>query len=251
MTEFEFSNWHIAVVTAIFVVAGIVKGVTGMGLPTVVMGALGTLMSPLLAASMLIIPSFVTNVWQLSTGPKFAALLSRLWLMMVGIVVGTLAGSRLLISANTRWTTTGLGVALFAYAMVSLLGRPISISTSSERWLSPLTGLTTGLVTGGTGVFVIPAVPYLQMLALSKDDLVQALGLSFTVSTVALALGLERGGAFEIRNMLASVFAVFPALLGMALGQFIRQRIDTATFRLWFLICLALLGLDLAIRSFL
>ena len=37
---------------------------------------------------------------------------------------------------------------------------------------------------------MIPAVPYLQALGLSRDQLVQALGLSFTVSTLALAAGL-------------------------------------------------------------
>ena len=76
-----------------FVLAGTVKGVTGMGLPTVAMGVLGVFMPPVAAASLLLIPSFVTNVWQLFTGPCFTGLLSRLWPMMLGVVVGTVAGS--------------------------------------------------------------------------------------------------------------------------------------------------------------
>jgi uncharacterized protein len=247
----EFSAPHISMITAVFALAGMVKGMTGMGLPTVAMGMLGAVMAPASAASLLIIPSFITNVWQLLTGPNVVALFSRLWLMMLGIVIGTIIGSRLLTSDNTQWTTIGLGTALLAYALFCLLAPPLSISAPLERWLSPIAGLTTGLITGGTGVFVIPAVPYLQALDLGKDDLVQALGLSFTVSTVALAIGLERGGAFELRNALASVFAVIPALLGMGFGQLIRQRIKAATFRLCFLICLAFLGLDLAARPFL
>jgi hypothetical protein len=99
-----------------FFVAGIVKGVTGMGLPTVAMGVLGAIMPPVTAASLLVIPSFVTNFWQLCTGPNFTALMSRLWLMMLGILLGTVAGSRLLTSANTEWTTIGLGAALALYA---------------------------------------------------------------------------------------------------------------------------------------
>ena len=61
------------VVVATFVVAGFVKGVTGMGLPTVAMGVLGTLMLPAQAAALLLLPSFVTNVWQLFAGPERAA----------------------------------------------------------------------------------------------------------------------------------------------------------------------------------
>jgi uncharacterized membrane protein YfcA len=251
MTVVDFSLLHIVIIAAVFVLAGMVKGVTGMGLPTVAMGALGAIMSPVAAASLLIVPSLVTNVWQLFTGPSLKALWSRLWLMMLGIVIGTVVGSRLLTSTDTQWTTVALGVTLMLYAGFTLLARPLSIPTYMERWLSPVIGLATGLVTGGTGVFVIPAVPFLQALNLSKDDLIQALGLSFAVSTIALAIGLERGGAFEFHSAAGSVLAVLPALLGMALGQKIRERIRAATFRQWFLICLTLLGLDLALRPLL
>jgi uncharacterized protein len=241
----------ILVITLTFFLAGIVKGVTGMGLPTVAMGVLGAIIPPVAAASILIIPSFVTNVWQLFAGPGFAVLASRLWPMMLGIVVGTVAGSRLLISVNTEWTTTGLGAALALYAGFSLLARPLSVPARMERWLSPIVGLTTGMVTGGTGVFVIPAVPYLQALGLNKDDLIQALGLSFTISTVALAIGLAKGGAFHRGSIATSALAIVPALIGMWFGQWIRQHIAAATFRRWFLICLALLGLELSVRPFL
>jgi uncharacterized membrane protein YfcA len=239
------------IITLTFFLAGIVKGVTGMGLPTVAMGVLGAIIPPVAAASILIIPSFVTNVWQLFAGPGFVVLASRLWPMMLGIVVGTVAGSWLLINANTGWTTAGLGAALAMYAGFSLWARPFSVPPRVERWLSPVVGLTTGMVTGGTGVFVIPAVPYLQALGLNKDDLIQALGLSFTISTVALAIGLVRGGAFHLGSIATSALAVVPALMGMWFGQWIRLRIGPATFRRWFLICLLLLGLELTIKSFL
>jgi uncharacterized membrane protein YfcA len=120
-----------------------------------------------------------------------------------------------------------------------------------ERWLSPVVGLTTGMITGGTGVFVIPAVPYLQALGLNRDNFIQALGLSFTISTVALAIGLTRGGALHPGNVATSGLAIVPALMGMWFGQWIRQHISVATFRRWFLICLVLLGLELIIRPFL
>lgn len=239
---------HIPVVTVVFLLAGGVKGVTGMGLPTVAMGLLGAVMPPVTAASLLVIPSFVTNVWQLFAGPSFGTLARRLTLMMAGILVGTVAGSWVLTSANTAVTTAGLGAALALYALSALLLRPWRVPAGAERWLSPLVGVVTGFITGSTGVFVIPAVPYLQALELEKDDLIQALGLSFTVSTIALAIGLARGGAFNTGNLTGSVIAVGPALAGMWLGQLARRRISAPTFRRWFLICLLLLGLELIAR---
>src|SRR5450631_3085485 len=177
MSDVSLSS--VLTIVATFILAGIVKGATGMGLPTVAMGLLGAIMAPVEAATLLIIPSFVTNIWQLFSGPSFLSLARRLWAMMAGIVVGALAGSRILTSGHTAGTTIGLGVALALYAGISLFGRQFRISPRTEAWLSPLVGLTTGLITGGTGVFVIPAVPFLQSLGLEKEDLIQALGLSF------------------------------------------------------------------------
>src|SRR5699024_6086252 len=119
----------------------------------------------------------------------------------------------------------------------------------SESWLSSVIGATTGTIAGGTGVFVIPAVPYLQALGFEKNDLVQALGLSFTVSTVALAVGLGTHGALDPESLLLSGLAIAPSLAGMWAGQRIRNRISPAAFRRGFLICLLLLGVEMVSRS--
>jgi hypothetical protein len=248
MSDFSLASTGIIAIT--FLLAGIVKGIAGMGLPTLAMGLLGTVMPPVTAAALLIVPSFITNVWQLFAGPSFASILRRLWLMMAGITVGTIAGARLLASDNVKWTTAGLGAALIAYAAYSLLARQPTVPAKAERWSSPAVGFLTGLVTGGTGVFVVPAVPYIQALGLSRDDLIQALGLSFTVSTIALAVGLASHGAFDAGHLAMSSLAVLPALLGMWLGQVLRRRISPATFRRWFLAFLILLGFELLIRPF-
>lgn len=248
MPDFETTTTLLIVAT--FIVAGVVKGVTGMGLPTVAMGVLGLFMPPVVAAGLLILPSFITNIWQLLAGPDFKAIVSRLWPMMIAIAVGTLLGIRLMTSGTGVWTTSALGLCLAAYAAYSLLAKPFAVPARLETKLSPAVGLATGLLTGGTGIFVVPAVPYIQSLGFSRDDLVQALGLSFTVSTVALAAGLASQDAFRVEHMSLSALAVLPALLGMWLGQNIRRIVTPATFRRWFLICLLLLGAELFLRAF-
>lgn len=246
---FDYSIILLIVIIATFFGAGIVKGVTGMGLPTVSMAILGSLLSPVTAAAILLVPSFVTNVWQLFGGRQFGSLARRLWLMMVMIVLGTVAGSFLLTAGDTHLSMAALGIALAIYAAYTLLAKPFHVSARWERRLSPVIGLVTGLVTGATGVFVIPAVPYIQSLDLDRDDLVQALGLSFTVSTIALGIGLFWHGAAPLGNVLVSSLAVIPALLGMAAGQLIRTRISPPLFRRIFLIFLLLLGLEMALRG--
>lgn len=239
----------IILVSATFFVAGIVKGVTGMGLPTVAMGVLGALLSPLAAASLLIAPSLVTNIWQLLAGPSFAGVTRRLWSMMAAIVLGTALGSAMLASGGAGLTTVALGATLVIYAGYTLLARPLRISERAESWLSPVIGGATGLIAGATGVFVVPAVPYIQSLGLDKDDLVQALGLSFTISTMALAASLAWRGAYHVEDIGLSMLAILPALAGMWLGQAIRHRISPATFKRGFLGVLILLGLEMMSRG--
>lgn len=167
---------------------------------------------------------------------------------MAGVMLGTFAGSSILKNGETGLSTFMLGFALAAYAVYTLFARPFQVRPQDERWLSPLVGGVTGLIAGATGVFVIPAVPYVQALGLRRDDLVQALGLSFTVSTIALAAALGSRGVFETHTLLLSSAAVVPALLGMWAGQSVRRRVSPATFKRCFLIALALLGLEMMLR---
>jgi uncharacterized membrane protein YfcA len=233
---------------ATFLLAGVVKGVIGMGLPTVAMGLLAVVLPPAEAAALLVIPSLVTNVWQLLAGPRFGALARRLWLMMAGVFVGTMAGIGVLAGDKAGLAGMALGVALAIYAVVGLAGFKMAVPGRREVWLGPVIGATTGVVTGATGVFTIPAVPYLQAIGLERDDLIQALGLSFTVSTIALAIGLWRVDAWHTGTVWASLLALVPALLGMQAGTMLRQRIAAATFRRVFFAGLLLLGIYLVVE---
>lgn len=245
----EHGQIIVAAIAAVFFVAGIVKGITGMGLPTVAMGVLSAFLPPLSAATLLLVPSFIANIWQLGAGPRLGSLVRRLWPMMVAIIVGTMAGTGWLTGGDTGRTTLALGLALLVYALYTLFARQLRVPPGWEDWLSPMVGLATGIVSGATGVFVIPAVPYLQALDFERDELVQALGLSFTVSTIALAAGLFWRGALVSGELISSLLAVIPALAGVVAGQAIRTRLSPPMFRRGFLAFLALLGLEMALRT--
>ncbi len=229
----------------VFLLAGIVKGVVGLGLPTVAMALLALTMSPAEAAALLIVPSLLTNIWQMRPWSQLRPMLRRLAPMQGGVVLGTLAGAWLLGAPAGAWAKASLGVTLIAYAAWSLAGAQPRLRPATERWLGPLTGAVTGAVTAATGVFAVPAVPYLQALRLERDALIQAMGLSFTVSTVALAIGLYMNGRYSAATAGGSTLMLLPALIGMQLGQWLRQRLSPAVFRRCFLGSLLLLGLYL------
>jgi hypothetical protein len=241
----------VAAVFVAFACAGAVKGVIGLGLPTVSIALLSLTMNPAQAAAILVLPTLVTNIWQAAVGRGFFTLTRRLWPMFIGIFAGTWIGALLLGSVNSPWATIALGVALVVYSVLGLSNWHFSVSPSSELWLGPSMGVVTGVVASGTGVFSLPALPYLHALHLNRDDLVQALGMLFTVSTIALALVLVHGGILRPSVIGLSLVALVASLIGMVLGQMVRNRVKPETFRLIFFIVLLLLGAHLALHDFL
>ena len=238
-------------VAVAFLLAGFVKGIIGLGLPTVAIGLLGLVMSPAQAAAILIVPSLVTNIWQMVAGGHLLELLRRLWPMLVGICVGTWIGAVYLPHSNGGQATVWLGVALVIYAVLGLFKFRFSVPPRMELWLGLIIGTITGAVTVATGVFALPGVPYIQALQMERDKLVQTLGIAFTVSTVTLAIALSHAGEMNMSLLWPSLTGLVVAAAGMGLGQLVRRIIKPETFRLFFFIGLLALGAHLALRGLL
>ncbi|MDP3827388.1 MAG: sulfite exporter TauE/SafE family protein, partial [Polaromonas sp.] len=108
-------------VSFVFLAAGGVKGVLGMGLPTVAMGLLGLMMPVAEGAALLVLPALVTNLWQMSRGGHLRALLKRLWPMMAGVCLGVWLGRGWMATPGGH-AMLWLGLSLVAYALVMLAG---------------------------------------------------------------------------------------------------------------------------------
>jgi uncharacterized protein len=245
-------NWDpltVILVVLTFLLAGLVKGVIGVGLPTMAIGLLSLAMAPAQAAAIMVVPALVTNIWQAAAGSHTVALTRRLWPMLLAVCVGTWLGAGLLAPGDTSRAMLCLGGLLMLYAIVGLTPARFSVPARAESWLAPLVGALTGVASAATGVFMVPAVPYLQALSLDRDDLVQAIGLSVMVSSVALAVLLASDGVLKSSNAGASLLALAPALAGMALGQLVRTRVRPEVFRTCFFVGLLLLGAHLALRA--
>ena len=198
---------------------------------------------------MLVLPSLITNIWQLISGPSFWILFKRFKTLLIGICLGTPFGVSFIVSGQTAIVTAGLGFVLMAYGLYGLSQARLNVSKRSESRASPLIGFVTGILSGATGIAALPAAPYYTALELKRDDLIQALGLSFTVASVALAIGLLVTGEFEMEIATTSLLALIPALIGMFLGQALRKRIPQEKFRRYFFFSLLFLGSYTSFRA--
>ncbi len=241
----------IAIVAAVFVLAGWIKGVIGLGLPTIATGLLGLYLAPVQAASIVVLPALLTNIWQMLAGRGFLKMLRRLWPMLAAVVVGTVATAGVVAKADVHLTVAALGAALIVYSLHALFGTSIRVPPRWEGLIGAAAGLANGVISGTTGVFVVPTVPFLQALELDKDDMVQAIGITAFTSALALALGLGVHGALRSEAAVPAAIAVVAAFAGMGLGQVLRSGLSIETFRRWVLIGLAALGASMLSRGLL
>jgi uncharacterized membrane protein YfcA len=93
---------------------------------------------------------------------------------------------------------------------------------------------------------MFPVIPYVQSLGLERDDLVQAQGISFTVSTLALTIVLLGSGTLNATNAAGSMVAMAVTFVGMFLGQYVRRFIQPEIFRFLFFTGMLVLGAHLA-----
>jgi uncharacterized membrane protein YfcA len=233
-------------IAATFLLAGFIKGVVGLGLPTVSMGLLAVSMPPARALAIVIVPAIVTNIWQTFVGPYLRDIIRRLWPLMAGTAIGIWLNAGMLTGPYARYGTIILGGLLVIYAVIGLSKFSFSVARADEKWIGGIVGLLTGVISAATGVQVLPSMPFMQAIGMEKDELVQALGVFFTVATLALAFNLTSAGLLSAATALPGAVAMAAAFAGMFIGQAVRSQLQPETFRRWFLVAMIFLGLYLS-----
>ena len=233
----------------VFLLAGTVKGVIGLGLPTVSLALLTVISDLKVAMALLLVPSAITNFWQAIQGPDTRAVVCRIWPFLAAATIAIFFGAMALNLVNLPLLSALLGLLLVIYAVSSLAGVRIPPALGRHRGFAVGMGMTNGLLTGMTGSFVVPGVMYLQSLELPKDLLIKAMGMLFLLSTVALGLALGRYDLLSSGTLMLSSAAVLPAIAGMWLGKLVRDRLSEVTFRRTFYLALLVLGLYIAVNA--
>lgn len=233
----------ILLIASIFLLAGMVKGVVGFGLPTVSLGLLVMIVELPTAMALMLVPTFVTNVWQSLVGGNGLLIIRKIGAFLLAATVSVWFGTKLLASIDLMWSTVVLGVLLISYATTQLAGLVLINPEKKHTGLPVIAGVINGTFGGLTGAFIFPGMMYLQTVGLKKDQMIQAMGILFILTTIALALSLEGNGLLDFDIGWASVWAVFPAIFGMMLGSKIRQYLSEAQFRRALFIAMLLLGL--------
>lgn len=233
------------IAATVFLGAGVVKGLVGFGLPTIGLGLMTVAVGVEQAMVLILWPAFLTNIFQGLFGGHLAALARRLWLFLASAVAMLGAGTLILTRLPEGAADLLLGILMIAYAVPLLAGLALRLEPGRETMAGVFAGLANGILSGLTGSYTVPGVMYLQALDLSRDELIQAMGLLFLLSTVALAASLGGFGLVGGPGLLASLALCVPALAGVRAGQMLRRRLSDQGFRRIVLAAILLLGVYL------
>jgi len=247
---FGLEIYQLAIVSGSVFVGGIVKGITGIGLPVVSIVILLNFLPPATTLAIVAIPILVTNFWQAVTSGSVSSLIRRFWLMIVLFITFLSITARLVVELDTDIMFGILGTTIVLFSVSSSF-RPLAepISPETARWAGPLAGALGGILGGISTIWGPPMMMYFMMLKLDKETWIRAVGLVWFIGSVPLAIAYWNIGTLNGNTLPLSVAACIPSMVGILLGEILRRRVNAETFRKVLLGLLFLVGLNLIRQS--
>lgn len=239
----DLSGIEIALLLLAFLVGAFVKGLSGIGMPLFVIPILLQFVPLQTAIGIMIVPAFLSNVFQLSDYRKVGAAARRFWSLLVALPVGIATGNLALLYLHPRQLDVLLGVLIGGFACFGLLRvAPVATHLNEKRW-NPIVGIITGVLGGFSSFYGPPIAFYLLALKLPRDVFIVTSALIFTVAGGVLNILLIVHGLVGWHDILLSVLSLAPVIAGLFLGNRVRRHVSQNLFDriiLWFLVLIAL-----------
>lgn len=246
----EHSQIPVDIITAAFLAAALLKGITGLGFSTICLALLASVVDLRLAIPMVLVPSLGSNLLVMRQAGHFKHTLFEFRWMYLAALPGLLLGLTVFGSVKSSSSAAILGAVLVAYAIFALTNPAFALSRKKISRLQIPVGLTTGLLNGTTGSQVMPILPFLLSASLPPERLVQAGNISFTASSLVMMAGLAYLDILTLELLAFSALGLVPVYIGITAGGALRRRLPEKVFRIGVLLMLVALGLNL-LRSWL
>jgi uncharacterized membrane protein YfcA len=231
----------------VFVLASVVKGMLGMGLPAILMVMLTFIMPPIDAIRLITLPMLFLNIVQFSRGPAPLQAVKGYWIfaLVMMAVIGITAYNITAIAEEILFAS--IGVAMIMFALPSLFGMRFSIG-SSFIW-QVLGGGLAGILGGLSTIWSPAVVIYLMGRGVQKDDFVGVTGFLFMSGSITFAAVLGAADLLTFDAIVPSMAGLVVALIGFRIGEIIRNRINRDAFRKIVLVAFLILGARLVLIS--
>jgi len=231
--------------------AGIVKGMVGFAMPTIMISGISSFLSVEVALAMLILPTLMTNGAQALRQGWRAAWASiqqyRVFLMVGGVFL--LIGAQMVSMLPPQVLFLLIGVPISLFALMQLIGWQMKIPPEKRRAAEFKIASIAGFVGGMSGVWGPPTVAYLTAIGTPKQEQVRVQGAVYGLGALALLIAHIWTGVISVERLPLSVLMLVPAGIGMLIGFNIQDRLDQQKFRQATLFVLVIAGLNLMRRG--
>lgn len=234
---------------AVVLIAAFVKGAIGFGFPPLATPLLALFLDVKTAVAVLILPNIVMDVLQLARRGAPGAVARRFASLLAFGAVGTIVGTRVLVTLPSRSVTLVLALFLLLFVGLGVTRLSPRVPARWEPWLSPVVGLIVGTVGGVTNVPGTPLAMYFYALGLPKHEFVQSLAFTFIVYKTVQLGAVAYYGLLTWALLGAALALTAAALVGFAAGLQVQDRLAPAAFDRAVLAFLAGLGVWLLVRT--
>lgn len=235
----------LAALVAVFVFGGLVKGVTGVGLPLVLVPLATQFVAVPVAVALVSVSMVVTNIVQSLEGGHTGKAVRKLLPIQFPLAIGAVVGTHLLISIDQERLHLIIGISFLLLAILLLSLPRVRISPRTARWSGPFVGLGAGVLGGMSAIFGPPMIAYLVSSGVDPDTFVKHMAILACTASVTMLAVLGGSGAMSGGDFAMSAIAVIPIQIGMPLGRWLRARISPNLFRVLVLVVLAASGIDM------
>jgi hypothetical protein len=239
----------LSLAVAVLTFAGLVKGMVGVGFPVVAMSILTVFMDPIVAVGLVSIPVLATNGWQAFKAKNYAVVFRRFWPLIVTLVVGTWIGGLAVAQVDTNVLLGAIGAVAVMFSLFSVLSPDLNVSSGSQKFFGPLTGVVAGVMGGLTTVHGPPVMMYLLALNLKKDEFVGTVGMIWFCGSIPMVIAYAYKGVLGPTEILWSLLAIIPSFSGLYFGSLLRDKINQKVFKNVMIAVLFIIGVNLIRRS--
>ncbi len=234
---------------AIFFLAGLVKGGVAFGVPTVTVPLLAQLLPVRTAAALCVVPIVVSNAVQVAQTRQAAGVIRRLWPLVLTLPVTLAVSVRLIASLDAAVLYILIGSLVLVFVLLQLTGRMPPIPPKAERRVLAVSGVVSGVLGGATSFFAFPSLQVFLALGLAPAEFVFATSAMFTLGSSVIGAGLAAFGLLGGSELIISIAALVPLLIGLQIGQALARRLSITMFRLLVLVVLAITGASMIARG--
>lgn len=244
MTEYLSSEAALIIVLAL-VAGGFVKGITGMGLPSVAIPVMASFLGVERAVVIMVIPVIVLNGWLVWRYRACAGQVPEMPRLLLAGCFGAPLGAWFLYSASERVLSTLLAAWIGVYLLLRFLHPSFSLSLRSRYRVAPIAGFCAGAFQAATGISAPVIATYSHALQLGSTAYIYAVTAPFMVMAVVHFVALVSFRVYTPRMLLESLLALIPALLVIPLGVYVGEKIKRRAFDNLVVIILVVMGLKL------